>query len=155
MRVDRVTWASIAVALVLVAVSVAVAAVRSGQREAAASAPGAGAVVGAGTAAAELLILGAEVWEAECAACHEAAEVAAAAAALAATPAGRASLIDFMLDGRARRAGEPPGPARHPAYPELTDREIAAVLDHLLTTAGHPAAYEATEVAARRPALRP
>jgi mono/diheme cytochrome c family protein len=150
MRVDRVTWASIAAALVLVAVSIAVAAVRSGQREAVASAPGAAAA--AGTAAAAL---GAEVWEAECAACHEAAEVTAAAASLAAGPAGGASLIDFMLDGRARRAGEPPGPARHPAYPELTDREIAAVLDHLLAAAGRPAAYEAADVAARRLALRP
>jgi mono/diheme cytochrome c family protein len=152
---DWVTWASIAVALVLVAVSVAVAAVRSGQREAVASAPGAGAEAGAGTAAAELLALGAEVWEAECAACHEAAEVAAAAAGLAATPAGGASLIDFMLDGRARRASEPPGPARHPAYPELTDREIAAVLDHLLTTAGHPPSYQPADVAPRRLAIRP
>lgn len=149
MRIDRVTWTSLGVVAALVAVAVAVAAVRAAGRP---SPPPRAAV--AAPAAAPLLARGAAAWDAECAACHALAEVAPAAARLAASPGGRAALVDFLLDGRPRRPGAPPGPADHPAFAGLPDRDLAAALDHLLAAGGADASVEPAEIAARRAALR-
>ncbi len=72
---------------------------------------------------------------------------------------GREYLVTLLLDGRVRRTvgGHVSLAASHPGYARLSDRELAAVLNHMLSSWGNdallprgPALYTAQEVASQR-----
>ena len=119
------------------------------------------------TAPQDLERLGAEVYAAECVSCHREGEqrgqmipaLREFAVELFVAEGGRDALIDFMLDGRVRRAaeGETSARASHPEYAELSDEQLAAVLNHMLTSWGNadllpetPALYTPGDAASRR-----
>lgn len=156
MRYTRVGLASYSIAAMLVVTVVGVAWARSRS-----SAPldSGGDMTGA---------LGADVYARECRGCHGTGEARGRSMPalrgrvvdLFASSGGRDYLIDLLLDGRVRRveSGEPTLVDSHPGYAHLSDVEVAAVLNHMLSSWGNDALlperatlYVDDEVAARRP----
>ena len=113
--------------------------------------------------------LAAETWALHCASCHGAGEsrgrsipsLHGFAVELLESASGRRYLADFLLDGRVRRlvGGEVSFVPSHPDFANLSDEELAAVLNHMLTSWGNAELlpererpFTADEIASRRPA---
>jgi mono/diheme cytochrome c family protein len=112
--------------------------------------------------------LGADVYARECRGCHGSGDARGRSMPalrgrtvdLFASDGGREYLIDLLLDGRVRHVenSEPTLVDSHPGYAHLSDVEVAAVLNHMLSSWGNDALlperaalYGGDEVAARRP----
>jgi mono/diheme cytochrome c family protein len=155
MRYTRIGLASYSIGAVLVATVVGVAWARSRV-----TAP-------SGSAGEPAADVGAAVYATECRACHGQGEargrnlpaLRGGVVGLFRSEGGRDYLVDLLLDGRVRRAdgAQTTYVASHPAYARLSDAELAAVLNHMLSSWGNEALlpretvrYSAAEVAARR-----
>jgi mono/diheme cytochrome c family protein len=155
MRYTRIRHASWALALLLAAVALATAMVRSRPPEPPTAHPAAAAIE-------SWRPVGYQVFQAHCASCHPRGEAAGHAipplrvrfVERFGAPGGRPATIDLLLLGESLD-GEA---GAHPDYPELSDLELAAVVNHMLVAWGNhdllPAATSwvtPQEVARRRP----
>lgn len=162
--VIRLTFWLISTSLVSVAVLVAWARSRPAEPM-----PGPAATASSSAATPEPGPLAAETWALQCASCHGAGEsrgrsipsLHGFAVELLESAGGRRYLVDLLLDGRVRRVvgGEVSFVPSHPDYARLSDEELAAVLNHMLTSWGNAELlpererpYTADEIASRRPA---
>lgn len=173
MRYTRVSTASYVIASVLLLVAVGVAWTRSRVVQAApatADSVSMAAVPPPGTVAAEHSGLAADsaIYIRDCRSCHGAGEASGRripplrghTVTLFASEGGRDYLIDLVFDGRVRTLDKDGVAYRqsHPPFGDLTNAEIAAVLNYLLTAWGNGALlptgtrmYTADEVGRRRP----
>lgn len=164
MRYTRIGFASYAIASVLLILVVGVAWARSRPVAETAAVPSEEPAPDAPPAPQEA---GEAAWQAECAGCHGAGvargrsipALRAHAVELFAAEGGRDYLVDFMLTGAVRyvEEGRIVLDETHPAYAELTDQRIAAILSYMLTSWGNEELlpdgarlYSAAEIAARR-----
>jgi cytochrome c5 len=161
MRHIRDTAAFWLIATILVLSTVLFAAVRS-------QVPGGPTPVVAQQGAPDSEQRGASVYTKHCSSCHREGEARGRAipplrgfaVELLLSDGGRDYLVDFLLDGRVRLVenGATTFVPSHPEYATLSDDEVAAVLNHMLTSWGNAELlpedvppYSAVEVASRRP----
>ncbi|HUF17070.1 MAG TPA: cytochrome c [Thermoanaerobaculia bacterium] len=139
MRYTRLGTATWLIALLLAGFAIAVAFVRSGTS-------GAPEPVREDTGVFEWQDLGARVYAAECASCHPAGRGGAGlpplrvhAVDLFLSEGGREYLIDLLLDGvvRSEVDGAIELMESHPPFDGQTDAQLAAVLNHMLTSWGN------------------
>jgi mono/diheme cytochrome c family protein len=139
MRYQQLSFASLAIALLLFAVAVATALLRSRPLEL----PPPPAAVADEDPEADWRALGRRVFQARCASCHPGGEgVGRAIPPLRGlfverfyAPGGREASIDLVVRGTSLE-GEA---GAHPDEPDLSDREVAAVINHMLSAWGNEA----------------